>query len=248
MNSAFSIAGASGLLVQKKLDAITHNLVNANTVGYRAIRSSFSSYFTGKVTPDGNPEKGDTAYLSEGKQYIDNTEGALIHTGRELDMALHGSGYFRVRLDNGSEAYTRAGNFQLNANGDLITLGGNAVLDHGGSPINLPIGQLVVSKDGSMSVNGKIAGRIGIVQVTDPNALRAIGGTLLTTPPSNVKPADNNVQVMQNFTEASNVNSVQEMVKMMSTQKEFQGMMKILSLYDQQMSLLNQQVGRIQQG
>lgn len=248
MNSVFSIAGSAGLLVEQKLNGITHNLANVNTVGYRASRNTFSTYFTGKTSPDGNPAKGATAYLSEGKQYIDTREGVLMQTGRELDMALNGPGYFRVKLKDGSEAYTRAGNFKLNGNGNLLTTAGNAVLNNGGSPIHLPVGKLLVSKDGSLNVNGKTIGRIGTAQFIDPQNVRPIGGTLLKTPPENIKKAGGDAQVKQYFTESSNVNSVEEMVKMMSVQKNFQGMMKLLTQYDRQMGLLNEQVGRISQG
>ncbi len=236
MNPAFYIAGTAGLLVQQKLNGITHNLANVNTVGYRAGRSSFSTFLTGQTT----------AYPVAGKQYVDSREGALVRTGYSLDMALNGQGYFRVRLKDGSEAYTRAGNFQLDAGGNLLTTGGRPVLDGSGSPIILPVGKLTVMEDGGMSVNGKKVGRIGLVQIPDPRNIRKIGGVLLTTSPGNVKPAGNGVRVMQGFTESSNVNAVQAMVELMSVQRAFQGTMKMLQQYDRVATLLNEQVGRIQ--
>lgn len=246
MNSAFYIAGTAGLLVQHKLNSITQNLANVNTIGYRAGRSSFSTFFSGQAASGGSPDQTSAAYPIGGKQYVDNREGTLVRTGYKLDMALNGHGYFRVRLADGSEAYTRAGNFQLDANGNLITAGGRPVLDDGGSPISLPTGSLTVLEDGSMSVNGKSAGRIGLVRFLDPRNIRRIGDVLLTTSPGNVKPAGNDVRVMQGFTESSNVNAVQAMVELMSVQRNFQSMMKMLQQYDHLATLLNEQVGRIQ--
>jgi len=246
MNSVFYVAGTAGLVAQKKLDGITHNLANVNTVGYRADGTSFSTYLTGKQAPDGSLGKDNIAYVTDGEKFIDNREGTLMHTGRDLDMALHGPGYFHVRLNDGSEAYTRAGNFQLDAGGNLMTMGGQAVLDDGGSPINVSVGRLVVDEDGSMHVNGTSSGRIGVVQLVNPRNIQKIGGALLTTSPGNVKSADKDVQVMQNFTESSNVNAIQEMVRMVSVQRNFQGTMKILQQYDRLATMLNEQVGRVQ--
>ena len=246
MNAAFYIAGTAGLLAQQKLNSITHNLANVDTIGYRAGRSSFSTFLARQATPGGNPGQTSAAYPIRGRQYIDSSEGALVRTDYKLDMALNGHGYFRVRLDNGSEAYTRAGNFQLDAAGNLVTTDGKPVLDDSGSPITLPTGSLTVLEDGDMSVNGKSVGHIGLVQIIDPRKIRKMGGVLLTTPPGNVKPAGSDVRVMQGFTESSNVNAVQAMVELMSVQRSFQSMMKMLQQYDHLATLLNEQVGRVQ--
>ncbi len=246
MDSAFYIAGTAGLLAQQKLNSIAQNLANVNTIGYRADRRSFSTFLAGQSVLDGSSGHTSAAYPVGGKQYIDSSEGAMIRTGSKLDMALNGHGYFRIRLKGGLEAYTRAGNFRLDGNGNLLTASGRSVLDDGGSPITLPRGSLTVLEDGSMSVNGKSVGRIGLVQITDPRAIRKMAGVLLTASPTNVKPAGSGVRVMQGFTESSNVNAVQAMVELISVQRSFQMTMKMLQQYDRLATMMDEQVGRVQ--
>jgi flagellar basal-body rod protein FlgF len=244
MQLGFYVAGVSGSEVDRELSALANNIANASTVGYKADRTSFATSLAKQL--NGGSAQNAAAYVGAGEQYVDLRSGALLHSGNTFDFGIHGKGYFRIRMDDGSEAYSRAGNFQLNGQGELTNAAGKLVLNSGGQPITLPRGVLSVTEDGTMRVDGKNMGKIGLVQFTDPRKVRKEAGVLLTTPASNVKPASADVQIMQGFTESSNVNSVQEMTQLMSVQRNFQSMMKIIEQYSQQMGVLNEQVGRVQ--
>jgi len=234
------IAGAGGQLSMQKLNDISYNLANVNTVGFMKERTAFSTFMAGKL------QDGAVAYPDRGGHKLDTRHGNIQQTANALDFAINGNGYFRIRLTDGTEAYTRAGNFQLNADGNLVTVGGRPVLDDGSSPISLPPGRLTVSADGSINVNGQSAGRIGLARIIDPGNIRKIGDAMLTTPPGNVKPAGNDVHVMQGALEGSNVNSVLAMTELVSATRSFQGMTKTMQQYNHIATLLNEQVGRVQ--
>lgn len=249
MQLGFYVAGVSGSEVDRELSTLANNIANSSTVGYKADRTSFATSLAKQL--NGGSAQDAAAYASAGKQYVDLRTGALLRTDNPLDFGIHGKGYFRIRMDDGSEAYSRAGNFQLNAEGQLTSVAGKLVLNSGGQPITLPRGVLSVTEDGTISVkksgdtSATNVGKIGLVQFNDPRKVRKEAGVLLTTPASNVQPASPNVQVMQGFTESSNVNSVQEMTQLMSVQRNFQSMMKIIEQYSQQMGILNEQVGQV---
>ncbi|HKJ83552.1 MAG TPA: flagellar basal-body rod protein FlgF [Mariprofundaceae bacterium] len=252
MQLGFYVAGVSGSDVDRELSTLTNNIANANTVGYKADRTSFATSLAKQINGAAALSQGAPAFAGTGEQYVDLRTGALTATGNPLDFGIRGDGYFRVRLPDGSEAYTRAGNFQMNAQGELTTADGKLVLNDGGQPITLPRkGHISVDTDGTITVHvrGRTTqtkvGKIGLAQIIDPRQVRKKAGVLLTTPPGNVKGADSSVKVMQGYTETSNVNSVQEMTQLMSVQRNFDSMMKIVSQYSQQMDLLNQQVGQI---
>ncbi|MFQ5518533.1 MAG: flagellar hook-basal body complex protein, partial [Mariprofundus sp.] len=132
MQRGFFISGVAGTMAQQKLDTISHNLANVNTAGYKSDRVSFSTIFTSQTSPGGKVEQAPAAYLGMGNQFIDTSEGVAKTTGNELDFTIRGDGYFRIMREDGSEAYTRAGNFRLDVDGNLLTEGGLPVLDNSG--------------------------------------------------------------------------------------------------------------------
>ena len=197
MQRGFFVSGVAGTMAQQKLDTITHNLANVNTAGYRADRASFSTIFTSQASASGDVKQVPAAYLSMGEQYIDVREGVIKQTDNELDFAIRGDGYFRVMKEDGVEAYTRAGNFRLDAEGNLLTQGGLSVLDVSGAPITLTSGAISVTQEGAIYVDADGTGlataesstQLGIVTINDLTQIRKGNFTVIETPQENTSPA-----------------------------------------------------------
>ncbi|WP_018294892.1 flagellar hook basal-body protein [Mariprofundus ferrooxydans] len=246
MNLGYYISGVAGQMSQNKLDGIAHNLANVNSVGYMEDRTSFSSMFSGKMAREGQPGKTAAAYLSTNTQYVSTQAGTIRQTGNDLDFAIHGDGYFRVQMKDGSQALTRAGNFKLDAEGNLLTQGNLPVLDRNGSPIQLPIGKISATDNGSLYVNGQPVAELGISMVKDSRQIHKVAGVLIRTGEQNIQPADKKISVHQGELEDSNVNSVLAMTQIVDTMRNYQSMMKVVEQYNQLSTQLSDRVGMVQ--
>jgi len=254
MQRGFFVSGIAGTMAQQKLDTITHNLANINTAGYRADRTSFSTIFSNQNESGANIDQNPAAYLSLSGQYVDVREGIIKQTGNELDFAIHGAGYFRVMKEDGGEAYTRAGNFRLDAEGNLLTQGGLPVLDNAGSPITLIAGAISVTSDGAIYVDSDGTGQIaaeavaelGIITINDLTQIKKGAHTVIETSAANTTPAGPEVSVHQGSLEGSNVNSVLAMTEMVAAMRSYQSMMKVVEQYNQLAGQVSERVGVIQ--
>jgi len=254
MQRGFFVSGVAGTMAQQKLDTITHNLANVNTAGYRADRTSFSTIFTNANSSSTNVDQAPAAYLSFSGQYVDVSEGIIKQTGDELDFAIHGPGYFRVMKEDGTEAYTRAGNFRLDEQGNLLTQGGLAVLDNAGSPITLTEGAISVTQDGAIYIDndgtgiatGSAVADLGIVTINDLTKIRKGELTVIETPQENTTPAGPEISVHQGSVEGSNVNSVLAMTEMVAAMRSYQSMMKVVEQYNQLAGQVSERVGTVQ--
>jgi flagellar basal body rod protein FlgG len=244
MQSGFYMSGVAGQMTQHKLNDINHNLANVNTIGYMASRSSFSSTLVEHIA--GQEARVPTFYSNFANSFIDMKEGNIKQTGNDLDFAIQGDAFFRVGLDNGQEAYTRAGNFILNANGNLLTQNGLPVLDAGGTAIQLPAGKVNVTQDGILSVDNNRVAEFGMIVIKDASKLDRLGNTLVTTTADNTAPAEADVIVHQGALEGSNVNSILAMTEMVATTRNFESTMKIIEQYNQLASQLYDRVGLVQ--
>ncbi|MDX8403849.1 MAG: flagellar hook-basal body protein [Mariprofundaceae bacterium] len=254
MQRGFFVSGVAGTMAQQKLDTITHNLANVNTAGYRADRVSFSTIFTNQASPSGDVKQVPAAYLSMGDQYIDVHEGIMKTTENELDFAIHGPGYFRVMKEDGTEAYTRAGNFRLDEEGNLLTQGGLPVLDTSSAPITLTSGTISVTQEGSIYIDSDGSGtatassvaELGIVTINDLTQIRKGDFTVIETAKENTSPADSDVSVHQGSLEGSNVNAVLAMTEMVAAMRSYQSMMKVVEQYNQLAGQVSERVGMVQ--
>jgi len=246
MQLGFFISGVAGQMAQGKLDNISNNLANANTVGYLEDRVAFSSHLSNKMAGEGVPNQTSSAYLSMDQQYVSTEAGTIRHTGSDFDFAIRGDAYFRVRMNNGQEALTRAGNFKIDADGNLLTQSNLPVLDQSGAPIQLPIGKVSATENGSLYVNGQPVADLGLSMLKDQRQISKMAGVLITSPANNIATADNSISVLHGSVEDSNVNSIKAMAQMIDTMRAYQSMMKIVEQYNQQAGLLNDKVGMVQ--
>lgn len=223
--------GAQQLLQQQAVAA--HNLANASTIGFKAESAAFR---TAPVIGPGQPTR---AYAVDTTVGADMSAGPILETGRDLDVAIQGDGMFAVEARDGTEAYTRDGNFALSAEGQLVNRQGLAVLGDGG-PITIPPDSSVtVGRDGTVSVvpGGQSAASLQVVgklKLVKPEAgglvkssdglFRAKGGQPLDSDPD--------VAVRAGHLEGSNVNSVAAMVDMINLARNFEMQMKLLQNAD----------------
>jgi flagellar basal-body rod protein FlgF len=215
-----ALSRQSGLL--REIEVLAHNVANASTTGYRAQGVVFAEH----VRAGSRGGQGDAAApsLSLGHaagRLIDLTQGALKPTGGALDLGIEGDGFFQVRTEGG-DRLTRAGALTQGPEGEILTLAGHALLDEGGAPLVLPGGaaDIAVSPDGTVSADGEPVGRIALVRPVDPTRLTHAEGTLLD-PGGAVVPADG-ARVAQGFLEASNVQPVAAMARLVEVQNAYQ--------------------------
>ena len=228
---------------QHRMDIIANNLSNANTTGFKKDQSAFKDVFTRYASDYADPNMTlqdrvlwpDSKLISQTRltgDYIDFNQGALKTTGNPLDFAIEGEGFFRVRTADGQTAYTRNGNFSINAmTGNLQTARGNVLLGDGG-PIQIPDNaKVVVNEQGEVIADEEIVGNIGLVTFTDLRDLEKRGENLLQLKdnPRGQEVAAEDAMVRQGFLESSNVEIVREMVNMIDTQRSFEALQKVMT-------------------
>jgi flagellar basal-body rod protein FlgF len=229
MSSGYYAACAGLMSRTTALDTIANNLANVSTVGFRASHNIFSSLLA--TTSDSslsvlNQDANEYGLLS-GTQ-LDTSQGALVRTGNDLDLAMEGPGYFAVQTATGT-VYTRGGNFRVSPQGQLITAAGDPVMGDSG-PISIVGEPVSISTDGTISANDAIAGRLKLVEFPSTVALQSAGGAYYTAPAGAAVAAANS-QVRQGTLESSNVNPVTGIVELITAQREVETMRRALTMF-----------------
>ncbi len=235
-----SMTGAKHLLYRQ--ETLANNLANANTTGFRAETVAL------RAVPLRGNEAGTRVATVETTIGNDFTPGPMQQTGRDLDVAVQGSGWLAVQGADGSEAYTRAGNLQVSPEGQLQLPNGLPVLGEGG-PITLPINaKLTIGQDGTISA--KLAGQsttntVGRLKLVNPPTDQLTKGLdgLFRTKDGNEADADPNVRVNPGTLEGSNVNVVDAMIGMISAARQFELQLKLLENAQQNEQKANTLIG-----
>lgn len=207
----------------------SHNLANASTTGFRADLAAFQ---TRAVDGTGFASR---AYATNATIGWDTTTGALLSTGRDLDVAVNGEGWIAVQSADGSEAYTRAGDLRVDTSGTLRNGAGDIVLGDGG-PVTLPqSNSVLVGADGSVSIvplgqgpeTTAVIGRIKLVKPPVDSLERGVDG-LFRMKDGSQAPADASVQLASGVLESSNVNAAGAMVEMIELARRFELQVKAI--------------------
>jgi flagellar basal-body rod protein FlgF len=209
-----------------------NNMANSNTPGFKADLFVAQQQLSNQQDPNKAP-----AFSKLG---INLTQGPLITTGRDLDVAVQGDGWLAVQDSKGKEAYTRAGSLQINASGQLTTASGRVVLGDGG-PIAIPAAQSIeIAADGTISivpVGGKsnelaVLDRLKMVSIAPQNVMKNEEGLMQLKPGTGF--SDNSkITLVHGALEGSNVNAVDEMVKMIDSGRGFESHLKIIQHVDE---------------
>jgi flagellar basal-body rod protein FlgG len=249
---------ATGMEAQQtKMDVIAHNLANTNTTGFKKSRAEFEDLLSDTIRSSGAPNAqggGQPAALQVGLgvRTVATTKsfqtGDMIASNNPLDLAIEGQGFFRVQRANGEFAYTRAGNFRVDATGRICTQAGE-LLD---PSITIPQETTQVTINGDGKVLAKIPGHddpteVGQIELTmfaNPGGLEALGGNMLVATaasgePINLKPGEQSAGTLsQGFLEGANVKAVEEMIDMISTQRAYEMNSKVIQSADQMLQKL----------
>lgn len=225
MIDALAAAAASLSNDVARLNAISNNLANATTPGYK--RQAGPSAFEASLSEQASA-LADTARAAA----IDQKRGTLRVTESPLDVAIDGDGWFELRTPAGP-AYTRRGDFRVDANGQLVTQAGHAVMGVGG-PLQMRTAAPVIGKDGKVVDDGQDAGQLKLVTFDPSTRFTPLeGGSIFTAPDSAVAPApERPPRVLQGHLEASNVNTAAEMVRLIETVRHFESLQKVVQGVD----------------
>jgi flagellar basal-body rod protein FlgF len=221
---------ASGLKqIMRSQSVNTHNLANVSTPGFRADLQAFKDM---QVYGSGHSSRN---YSVMDRIGTDFTEGRIVHTGGDLDIAIKGKGFMAIQSSDGREAYTRSTSLQVSQNGMLLNSAGHQVIGNGG-PISLPPSSKVeIGEDGTVSVVpiGQSSASLAVIdriKLVNPEerALSKGDDGLLYLQDADTAPADALVKVASGYVESSNVNVIDAMVNMIELTRNFEMQSKMM--------------------
>ncbi len=241
-------SAASGMTAQQtSMDVVANNLANATTSGYKRDRLDLVDLAYQPFRLPGGREGQVGLGAAPGRVNKEHEQGGLQNTGRDMDVAIQGEGFFQVTRPDGTLAYTRAGNLQIDANGRIGMPSGELLQPR----IQVPAGagdvSIAASGEVTATVNG-VATRIGTITTAafaNPSGLLAVGGNLLTATANSGTAAlgtpgtGERGQLSQGFLEASNVNVGTEMISLITTQRAFEASSKVVMASDEMMGMAN---------
>lgn len=215
----------SGLM--REMQMVANNIANLSTTGFRREGLVFAEHVA--ALEPGEPS------LSMAYAHVrapSTVQGALKPTGGTFDLAIEGAGFFQIDTPDGP-MLTRAGAFTPNEAGELVTPDGYHLLDDGGAPIFIPpdAKALSVARDGTLSADGEPVTRIGLVQPTELNDLMHRDGVRFAAP-GGLEPIEDGA-IVQGFLEASNVNAIAEISRMIEVQHAYELGQKFLDREDE---------------
>ena len=226
-NAIYAALGRQHGLVQE-MEVVANNLANSSTTGFKTDRAIFAEY----ISPTG-PQKPSVSMGALAGHAFELSQSSLKFTGGQFDLAIQGEGYFVIQTPQG-DRLTRAGHFQLSADGELVDPAGNPVLGTGGNPITVPetAAQVSISSDGSLSADGELFGQIGLAT---PNGQLLRDTNTLFTAQGGFDPAEN-ATLIQGALEQSNVSPVLEVARMIEVQRAYEAGQALLEREDQRVS------------
>ena len=225
-------------------------MTNISTAGYKAQRYTDSTFQEVMISRVGNKDKSrstelgmESYILAPSQLYTDYEQGAPEETTLPLDFAIQGEGFFAINRD-GQIGYTRSGSFTLDDEGYLTLAGQGRVLDDEGQAIQLPTDKLYVDQTGGIysEISRNYLATLGVYSFPDNGALEQNDRGLFTGGGAAIS---ENYTILHGAVERSNVNMVQEMVSMMTTQRALQSAAQMSRIYDQVITRATSELGRI---
>lgn len=234
-------SAASGMAAQQReLDAVSGDLANESTPGYKSERVAFGDLLYSELD-----DAGTTTTIGAGAQARtigrNSSQGAFIATGRPLDLAIAGEGYFQVKLPSGQTGLTRNGSFALDAQGGIVDAAGNPLHP----PISLPRGvspeAVTIAPDGAVTAGKRTLGKIELATVPAPDHLLAAGNGIFEADAASgpIQPATKAL-IAQGTLEGSNVDVAEAMATLVTTQRGYQLDSSAIQTENQMASIANQ--------
>ncbi|HEY4123050.1 MAG TPA: flagellar basal-body rod protein FlgG [Rhizomicrobium sp.] len=260
---ALSIASTGMMAQQTNVEVIANNLANMNTSGFKTQRAEFQDLLYQNVEQAGAQSSDSGTVIPSGIQlgagvrtaavYRVMGQGDLSSTSNPYDMAIQGSGFFHIQQPDGTDAYTRSGNFALSPEGQIVTSQGYVVAPG----IAVPQNALSIAVNAQGQVSAQLPGQtapqtLGQLELTRfPNeaGLSAQGGNLYLETPSSGSPQSGLPgsvgygTIIQNYLETSNVNSVEEITSLITAQRAYEMNSKVVTAADQMLQQTAQMGG-----
>ena len=228
LDSGFYAACAGLRARTQALELIANNVANVSTTGYRAQQPVFHTLLAAQRSSlDALNQSINNFGVLQGSR-VDLTPGSLERTGNLLDLAIEGNAFFAVQTKAGT-LYTRNGNFQVSTGGQLTTAEGDVVLGEQ-APISVPGGPVSVSPDGTLSVNGAVAGKLKLVEFAADTALAAVGKSYYTAAAGAARPAGKSY-VRQGMLEDSNAGVIESPIALIMVQRQAEMLERALSAF-----------------
>lgn len=236
-NASYATLTRQGGLRQE-MQVIAHNIANATTNGFQKEGLIFSE-FVRQLDDNDSALSMATAHA----HMVDRTQGQLSQTGGTFDLAIEGEGYFMVQTPEGNRL-TRAGTYHPNADGLLATADGALLLDTGEVPIFVPpaMRDVFVAPDGTISGGDQPLGQIGLFQPTDPTTMTRASGARFAVEGAMIPLEEPNM--VQGFVEASNVDPVLEVARMIEVQRAYEQGRNLMSSEDERIRTVIQTLGQ----
>jgi flagellar basal body rod protein FlgG len=249
MNIGMYQAAAAMSATERWQEVIASNLAASNLPGFKKQEVSFAAVQAGLVPPMAGTFSGaaQPTVLPQSRVATNFLPGELKPTGVNTDVAIEGPGFFEVQLPTGRTAYTRVGEFHLNASGQLVTKEGYLVLSDAG-PIQLDLNNpapMTISPTGEVSQGIDQKGRLRVVEFDDPRALTALSAAYFAADGTGAfpKPAVAS-SVRQGFVEGANTSTVLEMANLLAAMRTFEAGQRVLQLHDDRLGRTITELGQ----
>lgn len=240
-------AGSGMITRGKNIDIISNNIVNANTTGFKKdemATASFDDYIGYKIGENGGEAIGVmTRGTTPGDVFTFFEQGAVEPTGRSLDLAISGSGFFTLQLADGTTALTRNGHFQMDANGYLVDTNGAFVLGNNG-PIKAGTTDFQVTANGDLLINGEKAVTLRMTNPVSTDTLVKLSDSMFIDP-SGTAGAAFAGKLTQGALEGSNINVTEEMANIIAQQRGYQSCSQAIKMMDQILQKTVNELGRV---
>jgi flagellar basal-body rod protein FlgG len=259
---ALSIAATGMNAQQTNLEVIANNIANINTTGFKRARAEFTDLLYQVDRMQGVPSRADSSIVPEGVNIglgvktaaVRNlhVQGNLVSTGNKFDLALTGKGWFQIEGADGETLYTRAGSFNTNATGQLVTLDGYTVVP--GITVPPEAVDVVVNKNGEVfaRIEGQIdlqnLGQLALANFANEAGLSALGDNLFretaASGPATVgMPGEPGfATIEQGYLESSNVDPVKEITELISAQRAYEMNSKVIQAADEMAAVVSKNI------
>lgn len=249
------IAGSGMTERAANLDVVANNIANMQTDTFKRDRVAYSEFkqmFLNRIQNGEKTEQvGELALgsLLDTNKFTDFTQGPLVSTGDDHDLAIEGNGFVKVALPDGSTRYTRDAHWNLTSNGMLVDDRGFAILDNKGGEIVLgETGNITISDDGTISQNGKSTGKIGIFEIDDRTLLVKDGSSMyrFDGDPSMLESEAENTYLQQGYVEKPNFSPLSMVTDMIRILREYESSQKVVQVYDETINQAITKLGQVQ--
>lgn len=239
MNIGMYQSAASLTAIERWQDTVSQNIASSQVTGYKKRTVDFSGISMGEINYGAGRDRGmQTGVLPKATVGVNFQPGETHTTGRSLDVALQGEGFFEVQRSSGERAFTRSGEFHVRPDRTLTTSDGSPVLSNTGSPITLlpQGGEVSIGPEGMVTQGDAQLGHLSVVKFLDPSRISPTGSGYFMAQSGAAPTPIEHPQILQGYLENSNVTPLREMVALIQIARAYESNQKLITSYDQTLS------------